>query len=304
MVEDIHWSDPATRDLVTFLVRNLDAERLLLVLTIRTDDVSRSHPAAPWIAELLRAPSAERIDLERLAIDDVRRQVEAITGRPPETSRVRALWRRSDGNPFFVEELLAAGTSVRAPMTPEPPDHGAIPRSLVDVLLGRLLDLPPDVERIVHAVGVAGTPVEEALLERALGVPAAELRSALRAPIDSGLLRIDDAGRVRPRHALLGEAIEASLLAGERRDLHEALARAFESGPPAGGEAGASSRPPAPGTGSRPTGPRRRSPRPSTRPRRRRPCTPTRRRRATCSTRWRSTSGAPSRSRAPTVRRC
>ena len=125
-------------------------------------------------------------------------------------------------------------------MTPEPPDHGAIPRSLVDVLLGRLLDLPPDVERIVHAVGVAGTPVEEALLERALGVPAAELRSALRAPIDSGLLRIDDAGRVRPRHALLGEAIEASLLAGERRDLHEALARAFESGPAAGGEAGAS----------------------------------------------------------------
>ena len=70
MVEDIHWSDPATRDLVTFLVRNLDAERLLLVLTIRTDDVSRSHPATPWIAELLRAPSAERIDLERLAIDE------------------------------------------------------------------------------------------------------------------------------------------------------------------------------------------------------------------------------------------
>ena len=189
-------------------------------------------------------------------------------------------------------------------MTPEPSDHGAIPRALVDVLLGRLLDLPPDVERIVHAVGVAGTPVEEALLERALGVPAAELRRALRAPIDSGLLRIDDAGRVRPRHALLGEAIEASLLAGERRDLHEALARAFESGQRQAARPGHPSRPPAPGTGSRPTGPRRRSPRRTTRPRRHRPSTPTRRRRATCSTRWPSTSGAPGRSRPPTARRC
>ena len=108
------------------------------------------------------------------------------------------------------------------------------------MLLGRVDALPPDVERVVHAVAVAGTPVEEALLERALGVPAVELRGSLRTPIDAGLLLVDEAGRVGPRHALLGEAIEASLLAGERRDLHEALARAFDGAHVAGGEEGAS----------------------------------------------------------------
>ena len=245
-VEDAHWSDAATRDLVTFVVRNLDTERLLLVLTVRTDDVPRSHPVAPWIAELLRSGSAERIDLERLAIDDVEKQIAAITGRAPGATRLRTLWQRSDGNPFFVEELLAAGDDEAGAgagadaVTRSSGDREAIPGALVDVLLARLDTLPPDVERVVHAVAVAGTPVEERLLERALGIPTADLRAALRMPIDTGLLRIDDAGRVGPRHALLGEAIEASLLAGERRDLHEALARAFEAEDDPGGEAGAS----------------------------------------------------------------
>ncbi len=239
-IEDVHWSDPATRDLVTFLVHNLDVERLLVLATLRVDGVARSHPVMPWLAELLRGPAAERVDLPRLAEGDVGDQVAAITGTVPEAGSIRALWRRSDGNPFFVEELLAAGED-RARARPGPPeDRDGIPVSLVDVLLARVGTLPPEVERVVHAVAVAGTPVEEDLLEDALGVPAADLRSALRTPIEAGLLRVDEAGRVCPRHALLGEAIEASLLAGERRDLHEALARAFDDAAAAGGEAGAS----------------------------------------------------------------
>ena len=239
-VEDVHWSDAATRDLIAFLVQNLEAERLLLVLTLRTDGLSRSHPVVAWLAGLLRSGSAERLDLERLEMDDVGHQVTAITGLAPDANRLTMLWQRSDGNPLFVEELLAAGDSAGAPTSAAPDDRAAIPTSLVDVLLGRVDAMPPDVELVVHAVAVAGTPVEEALLERALGVPAAELRGSLRAPIDAGLLRVDEAGRVGPRHALLGEAIEASLLAGERRDLHEALAKAFEAAPAAGGEEGAS----------------------------------------------------------------
>ncbi len=236
-VEDVHWCDGATRDLLTFLVHNIEAERLLLVLTLRTDGLSRSSPATPWLAELARAGASERIDLERLAETDVALQVEAITGRQPDEAHLRALWRRSEGNPYFVEELLAAGES---PSEQRTADRDAVPVPIVGVLLGRVAAVPPDVARVVDVVALAGTPVDEVIVERALGMAAADLRAAIRLAIDAGLLRADEAGRVAPRHALLSEAIETALLAGERRELHEALARAFEESPAPGGEAGAS----------------------------------------------------------------
>ena len=238
-IEDVHWSDPATRDLVTFLARNLVEERILVVLTLRTDGLSRADPVVGWLAELLRVLAAERIDLDRLVVDDVGRQVEAITGRAPTAESLRTIWQRSEGNPFFVEELVASGAAGR-PEDAIRLDLGAsVPRTLAEVLLSRVAVLSASARGVVRAVAVAGVPVEEGVLDAALDLGAAELVAALREPIDAGLLRVDEAGRVRPRHALLGEIVEASLLAGERRALHEALATALDAAPAGAGEAAA-----------------------------------------------------------------
>ena len=107
-VEDVHWADPATRDLVTFLVRNLTRERIVLLLTLRTDDVVPDPAIGAWLAELGRDPRFTRIELERLDQDDVAAQVGAILAAPAPNDVLGPIWERSDGNPFYVEELVAA----------------------------------------------------------------------------------------------------------------------------------------------------------------------------------------------------
>jgi len=82
VVEDVHWVDPATRDLVTFLIRNITTEPIVAILTCRTDDLAPGHPVLAWLAELGRAPGAIRLDLERLGSADIRRQLEAIGDAP------------------------------------------------------------------------------------------------------------------------------------------------------------------------------------------------------------------------------
>ena len=96
VLEDVQWIDPATRDLVTFLVRNVTKHRLVAVLTCRTDDLSLSHPVRAWLAELGRAPGAIGIELRRLTQEDVLRQLEAMSEGPVPDELFRSIWRRSE----------------------------------------------------------------------------------------------------------------------------------------------------------------------------------------------------------------
>jgi len=107
-IEDVQWIDPATRDFVTFLVRNITTEHLVAILTCRTDDLPSGHPVLAWMAELGRAPGAIRLDLGRLSPIDVRRQLEAIEDGPVPEDVLDSVWRRSAGHPLFAEELFEA----------------------------------------------------------------------------------------------------------------------------------------------------------------------------------------------------
>jgi predicted ATPase len=131
VIEDVQWVDPATHDLITFLVRNVTSERLVAILTCRTDDLTPGHPVLAWLAELGRAPGAVRIELGRLSREDVERQLVAMNGAPVPREIARSIWHRSGGHPLFAEELLASATEAG---TPAPP-------SLVDVLLSRVATL-------------------------------------------------------------------------------------------------------------------------------------------------------------------
>jgi DNA-binding CsgD family transcriptional regulator/tetratricopeptide (TPR) repeat protein len=225
--EDLHWVDRSTRDLVTFLARNLDRERLLLVLTVRTDDLGRGHPVATWLASLARDTRTTRLDLARFDRSDVARQLEHLLGGRADDARVARIHARSDGNPFFVEELVAAdlrGGTERLPQT------------LAETLAGQIAALPDAAQRLLGIVAVAGRPIGEDLIAAVAERTEPELREPLRTAVAAGVLHPDPStGTLRLRHALLGEVVEAQLLPAERRALHERFAGALSEEP---GQAG------------------------------------------------------------------
>jgi DNA-binding CsgD family transcriptional regulator/tetratricopeptide (TPR) repeat protein len=222
VVEDVQWIDRATRDLITFLVRNVTTEHVAAFLTVRSADLPPGHPNLAWLAELGRAPGGVRVPLQPLDRSEIAAQIEAILGRPPEPDLVDRVWRRSEGNPFFAEELLAAGGATAG--------DGAA-GTLVEIMLGRLRGLDRAIHDVVGAVALAGRPVDERLLAAVLDAPPAEVRSALREAADRHVVRQDESGGVTVRHELLREVIEQQMLAGDRRHLHERFATVLTAQP-------------------------------------------------------------------------
>jgi DNA-binding CsgD family transcriptional regulator len=221
VVEDLHWADRSTRDLLAFLVRNLRRERVLLVVTYRNDEPGQQR-LGPYLAELDRAGRVERIELARL--DQVRTgaQLVGILGAAPASELVGAVFARSEGNPFFTEELVAV---VRA-------GSGELPATLRDLLGGRVQALPGPARQVLAVVAVAGRQVSHRLLASVAGLDDRLLVEALRAAVASQLLvtRPGEDG-YEVRHALLREVIDADLLPGERARLHARLAQTLTEQP-------------------------------------------------------------------------
>jgi ATP/maltotriose-dependent transcriptional regulator MalT len=216
-LEDLHWADGSTRHFLSFLARSLREEPILLALTYRTDELHRRHPVRPLLAELERSPAAKRIEIPRFDRDELRAQLADILGGAPGDDVVERLFARSEGNPLFTEELLAAGLDGR----------GGLPPTLRDALLLRCERLSPQAQEVLRLVGVAGS-ADDDVLARAGGMEVADVRAGLREAVAANVLVGGDAGRFSFRHALLREVVYDDLLPGERTDMHLALARALE----------------------------------------------------------------------------
>jgi DNA-binding CsgD family transcriptional regulator/tetratricopeptide (TPR) repeat protein len=218
VLEDMHWADPASLDLLSFLVRNLRSQRLAMVVTLRSDELPPEHPLRPLVAELERSGRARRLDLEPLSREKVTEQVAEILGAAPSTALIQRLFERAQGNPFFTEELLAVGV------------EGELPASLRDALLVRVRRLSPTARDVVGIAAVAGRIVDHRLLAAVARLPDRELVDALRHAVAHHVL-VSDGLRYTFRHALLREAVYADLIAGERAPVHAALARALRAHP-------------------------------------------------------------------------
>ena len=230
VVEDLHWADDSTREVLAFLVRNLRDERLLLTATFRSDELHRRHPLLRWLAEVDRVPSVERIELARLERDEVVRQLAAILGRDVDPSMAEAIWNRSEGNPFYAEELLATGAETRG-----------LPVTLAEVLRSRLAGISEGTHRLLGVASVAGRRVDHDLLTTIADLSEPELLAALSEATAAGLLVAEDDGPAEGyafRHALMGEAAYDGLLPGDRRRLHAATATVLESRSGSGDDAG------------------------------------------------------------------
>src|SRR4051794_37635601 len=108
-VEDLHWADRSTRAFLVYLASSLCRERVLVVTTYRPDELHRRHPLRPLLAELERDARALRVELKPLTRAELAEQLTDILGAPPDGDLLDRLFARSEGNPLFAEELLAAG---------------------------------------------------------------------------------------------------------------------------------------------------------------------------------------------------
>jgi DNA-binding CsgD family transcriptional regulator/tetratricopeptide (TPR) repeat protein len=217
VVEDLHWADRSTRDLLAFLHRNLRHGRLLLVMTYRSDELHRRHPLRPFLAELDRGRRVERLELARFGPAEVAAQLAGIQGAPAPTELVERIHARSGGNAFFVEELAASAGA-----------DGDLPPSLRDTLLARIELLAEPTQQVLRVAAAAGARVEHDLLAETAALGEAELLDGLREAVSAHVLLVDaDDGAYGFRHALVKEAVYAELLPGERTRLHARFAAAL-----------------------------------------------------------------------------
>ena len=223
--EDVQWADRSTLDLLALLVARAGDRPLLLVLTVRSDELHRAHPFRRMAAHWEQQRLAQRLELERLGPQDVTAQIEAILGHRPDGELIEFVAERSEGIPLFVEELLGAVRDGRI-------DHDYLPPSLRDVLLARAELLSPSAQHVLRVVSAGGRWVPDGLLASVAELPGPELNAGLREAVEQQLLVVDASGRGYGfRHELARAAIHEDLLPGERAQLHKAYAEAIEATP-------------------------------------------------------------------------
>ncbi|MCP2345691.1 AAA family ATPase [Nonomuraea roseoviolacea] len=215
VIEDLHWADRSTRDLLVFLSRMVQTERVCVVGTYRTDDLHRRHPLRSVLAELKRLPTVTAVELGPLDTGAMSDYV-ATMGRV-DAQELGMIVTRADGNPFYAEELFAAMS-----------EGDSLPDGLASLLLSRVEVLSEPGQSVLRAAAVAGRRVEDELLREVSGLPLADFEEAVREIVSRGLLRVDGYGYAF-RHALLQEAVYTDLLPGERTRLHAAFARLLTS---------------------------------------------------------------------------
>ncbi|MFG1699409.1 AAA family ATPase [Nonomuraea sp. NPDC049309] len=217
VVEDAHWADRSTRDLLTFLVRyQRTAARVLLVVTYRTDELHRAHPLRPLLAELGRVEWVSRVELGRLTRKETAALAAGMLEREPSQADMDLIYARSEGNPLFAEALLTESGAGES-----------LPESLRDLLLAAVERLPGETQDLLRVASAGGQRIEHALLSAVAGLDDAALSRALRPAVAGNVLVVDGEGYAF-RHALIREALHDDLLPGERIRLHTRYAEALE----------------------------------------------------------------------------
>ncbi|MEV0403810.1 AAA family ATPase [Actinoallomurus sp. NPDC050550] len=219
VIEDVHWAERSTRDLLSYLIRNIPSG-LLVIVTYRSDELHRDHPLRPLLAELNRADWVRRLDLDRLPRRAVAEQARDILGRDLDQRTLDAVYERSEGNPLFVEALLDCNDQI----------NGELPESLRDLILGSVRKLPEETQDILRVTSAGGDRVEHALLAAVTGLDDGALSRVLRPAVAANVLVVDGEA-YGFRHALMREAVHGDLLPGEHTRTHTRFAEALEKNP-------------------------------------------------------------------------
>lgn len=199
VIEDVHWADDATMDLIKFLGRRIDRLPCLLVVSFRDDQLTAAHPLRRMVGQLPQA-AATRIDVARLSPAGV----EVLAQRALQSAD--GLHTITQGNPFFVTEVLRHGA--------EP-----VPRAVQDLVLARYSELDTQAQAVLRLVSVIPVPAERWLIERLVGDDVAPIEACL----GSGLVVSGVGSTLGYRHELARTAVESSLAEPLARKLHAAV---------------------------------------------------------------------------------
>jgi predicted ATPase len=221
--DDLHWADSESLALFERLAEPGSGLQLLIG-TYRPDAIDRSNPAADLLPRLERRRAITHIQLDRLSATDVNAFIIAVYGRAPASRVSETLHARTGGNPFFLEELLAAADET----DPDQLCAQPLPWNLGELMRAQLDDLDTHERRLLEAAAVLGRRVSFDLLAAVTGDDEDELIGVLRSLIRRGLLIEAEDDVFTFRHALVREAIATDLLGREKRRLHEAALMALQ----------------------------------------------------------------------------
>jgi DNA-binding CsgD family transcriptional regulator len=233
-IEDLHWSDETSLEFLYYLARRCADHPLLIVVTYRNDEIHSQ--LRHWLTQLNRERLAHEVFLTPLSRSEVEAMLQAIFDRksPMPTATLDAIYELTEGNPFFLEEilksLLLAGAIISANETWErqPPHELPIPRSIQDALQLRLAQVSPAARQVVILAAVAGRRFDFALLQQITQQDEQELLTLMKEMIAAQLVVEESEEQFAFRHALTREAMYSQLLLRERKGLHRTIAETME----------------------------------------------------------------------------
>jgi class 3 adenylate cyclase/tetratricopeptide (TPR) repeat protein len=235
--DDLHWADPATVLLLRHVAASSSASRLMVVGTYRDTDLDRMHPFAAALADLRRLATTERVSVQGLDISSTTALVAAWSGGAAPEAFVAAVFAETEGNPFFIEEVLrhlAESGAIRRGDDGEwhaerPLDQLGIPEGIRETVGRRLAHLGDRANELLSVAAVVGREFDVDVVVRASGISEAQAIEALQPVIRSGLvLEGDRFGTFAFAHALVRATLLDEMVTLRRVRLHQAIAESIE----------------------------------------------------------------------------
>jgi DNA-binding NarL/FixJ family response regulator len=215
VLEDLHWADESSRELLDFLAVRLREQPIMVVTTLRDDELSGG--VRRWLAEVERRPRVLSLRLAPLTPAEIGEVVADLLPRQASEDSRAAVISAAEGNPLYARELASVGP-------------GRMPASITDAVLAKAAGVTPETRALIDQVSVADGGMSHELLATTVTLPEADVLAAVRQAVDAGLL-VSDGDGYAFGHALIRQVVYAQILPGERRLLHRRLAGALADRP-------------------------------------------------------------------------
>lgn len=233
VIEDLHWSDDASFELLLQLSRRLQSNPILILMTFRSNEVSTE--LARFLAGLNRERLSTEIQLGPLSRTDLSKAAETIFNRPLKVDFRDSLYGFTEGNPFFLEEILKSLVTkgdiffAGGKWDWKPISDLSVPRSISDMVQQRVEKLSSRAHQVLTLAAVSGQRFDFSVLRKVMGINETELLQAIKELVSNQFVGEESADHFIFRHALTREAVYSSLLGLEKRRLHRSIAEAIES---------------------------------------------------------------------------
>lgn len=236
ILEDLHWADTTSRDLLHYIARRVAALPMLVVATYRTDEMHPGHPLHRLVGALARERAASRVHLEPLCHDEVAEMLAGMLDVACEADFVDAVCRRTEGNPLFIEELVSVLAEAHPGRGPDflaaDLDDLHLPATLHEMVWERLAPLTEDAREALTAAAVAGRRFRFDVLAGALRWDEERLLDAIERPVARRII-LEDPDEAEEtysfRHSLVQEVLYGSTIGRRRRLFHRRVAGVLEA---------------------------------------------------------------------------